>query len=79
MVDFFYLGQRLKTGNMPASACSTAFGGTGLPLLQLHSNLHDRAAMLPDYCNRMIASNYRSIRHSRFGNVVVATPRTALK
>jgi hypothetical protein len=79
MVDFFFFGQRLKTGVIPASACATVFGGTAIPLLQLDPNPKARRTLLPDYCNEVITSNYRLIRQSSFGPVMVPIGKSSLQ
>jgi hypothetical protein len=79
MVDFFFFGQRLKTGVMPASTCARAFDGAGISLLQLDPNSKFRQKLLPDYCNQMINSHYRSIRQSQFGPLLVPASRSSLK
>ena len=73
MVDFFFFGQRLKTGRLPASACAATFGGGTIPLVQLDPNPKARRKLLPEYCNEMITSNYRVIRQSSFGPLMVPT------
>jgi hypothetical protein len=79
MVDFFYFGQRLKTGIIPASTCIRAFDGSEIPLLQLDPNPQFRQKLLPEYCNEAITSHYRPIRESSFGPLLVPTGATALK
>lgn len=71
MVDFFFFGQRLKTGRLPASACAATFGGSTIPLVQLDPNPKARRKLLPEYCNAIITSNYRPIRQSSFGPLMV--------
>jgi hypothetical protein len=71
MVDFFFFGQRLKTGRLPASACAATFAGSTIPLVQLDPNPKARQKLLPEYCNAIISSNYRPLRQSSFGSLMV--------
>jgi hypothetical protein len=71
MVDFFYFGQRIRTGVIPLSACSRAFDGSEIPVVQLDPDPRIRAKLLPESCNETITSNYRIIRRSTFGPVLV--------
>ena len=75
MVDFFYFGQRLKTGILPRSACAAAFDGSGIPLLQLESNPKFRQKLLPAYCNEMILSHYKPLRESSLGPLLVPSAK----
>lgn len=70
-VDFFYLGQKLKTGTLPRSACAHAFGGGAISLVELDPVPEIRQKLLPDYCNDMINSRYRPIRESSFGPLLI--------
>jgi hypothetical protein len=70
LIDFFYFGQKLKTGVMPTSVCATTFNGD-IGLVQLDPNPKFRDKLLPPYCNDMIATQYRSIRESSFGPLLV--------
>lgn len=79
MVDFFYFGQRLKTGVLPASACAAAFGGSTIALVQLDPNPKARRKLLPEYCNDMITSNYRAVRQSSFGPLMVPIGSSSLQ
>jgi hypothetical protein len=80
MVDFFFFGQRLKTGVIPASACAATFGGeNAIPLVQLDPNPKARQKLLPDYCNQMITSHYRAIRQSSFGPLMVPIGSSSLQ
>ena len=79
MVDFFFFGQRLKTGVIPASTCATVFGSGMIPLVQLDPKPKARQRLLPEYCNEMIASNYRLIRESSFGPLMVPSGTSSLK
>jgi 6-pyruvoyl-tetrahydropterin synthase related domain len=79
MVDFFFLGQRLKTGIIPASTCARAFDGEGISLLELDPNPKFRQKLLPPYCNEMITSHYRPIRQSRFGPLLIPAGGSSLK
>jgi hypothetical protein len=71
MVDFFYLGQRLNTGALPLSACTRAFEGSEIALVQLEANLKYRQRVLPEYCNDIITSHYRAVRESSWGTFLV--------
>jgi hypothetical protein len=77
LIDFFYFGQKLKTGSVPMSACANTFSGGDIPLLQLDPNPNHRAKLLPDYCNDMISSRYRPIRESSFGPLMVPAGQSA--
>ena len=79
VVDFFFFGQRLKTGVIPASTCATVFGSGMIPLVQLDPKPKARQRLLPEYCNEMIASNYRLIRESSFGPLMVPSGTSSLK
>jgi hypothetical protein len=79
MVDFFFFGQRLKTGIIPAGTCATVFGSGMIPLVQLDPKPKARQRLLPEYCNEMITSNYRLIRESSFGPLMVPIGTSALK
>jgi hypothetical protein len=70
-VDFFYLGQKLKTGVLPMSACSETFEASGISLVQLLANPSFRRKLLPDYCNDEITSRFRAIHESSFGPLLV--------
>jgi hypothetical protein len=71
MMDFFYFGQKLKTGAVPMSACATAFESGGISLVQLDPRPSVRAKLLPDYCNELISAQYHSIRESSLGPLLV--------
>jgi hypothetical protein len=71
LIDFFYFGQKLKTGTMPMSACATAFRDADISLLQLDPNPKFRARLLPEYCNEMISARYKPILESSFGPLMV--------
>lgn len=67
MVDFFYFGQKLKTGVLPRSACADTFERGDIALVQLDPNPHYRAKLLPNDCDALIMSRYRLVRESNFG------------
>jgi hypothetical protein len=79
MVDFFFFGQRLKTGRLPASACAATFDGSTIPLVQLDPNPKARRKLLPEYCNAMISSNYTPLRQSSFGPLMVPIGNPSLQ
>jgi hypothetical protein len=79
MVDFFYLGQRIRTGVIPQSACSRAFDGSEIPVVQLDPNPRIREKLLPEYCNETITAHYRPIRRSTFGPLMVPNRRSFLR
>jgi hypothetical protein len=79
MVDFFFFGQRLKTGVIPASACAATFNGSTIPLVQLDPNPKARQKLLPEYCNEMITSHYKAIRQSSFGPLLVPSGNAPLQ
>lgn len=78
-VDFFYLGQKLKKGVIPAGACATVFGGKEIPLLELDPNVNFRKNLLPEYCTETILANYRVFRESTFGPLMVPNTEAAWK
>jgi len=67
MVDFFYFGQKLKTGVLPRTACADTFEHGDIALVQLESNPRYRAKLLPNDCDALIMSRYHSVRESNFG------------
>jgi hypothetical protein len=71
MVDFFYLGQELKTGVVPMSACADAFERSQISLVQLEANPRYRAKLLPSYCDALINAQYHPVRKSSFGPLLV--------
>jgi hypothetical protein len=71
MVDFFYFGQKLKTGVLPMSACADAFERGDISMVQLESNPRYRAKLLPTDCDELISAQYQSIRQSSFGPLLV--------
>jgi hypothetical protein len=71
MVDFFYFGQKLKTGVLPKSACATAFERGDIAMVQLESNPRYRAKLLPADCDELISARYHPIRQSSFGPLLV--------
>jgi len=66
-VDFFYFGQKLATGVLPRTACADTFEHGDIALVQLESNPHYRAKLLPNDCDALIMSRYHSVRESNFG------------
>jgi hypothetical protein len=74
-IDFFYLGQKLKTGVLPPSTCATTFQSGTIPLVQLDPNPKFRAKLLPPACNDLISAEYRPIRESSFGPLMVLAHR----
>jgi MFS family permease len=71
MMDFFYFGQKLKTGVLPMSACADAFESRDISLVQLEANPRFRAKLLPPDCDQFISAQYRPIRQSSFGPLLV--------
>jgi len=71
MVDFFYFGQKLKTGVLPKSACADAFERGDISMVQLESNPRYRAKLLPTDCDELITAQYHPIRQSSFGPLLV--------
>lgn len=67
MVDFFYFGQKLKTGLLPKSACANTFDSGKIALVQLDSNPRFRAKLLPADCDALIMSRYHLLGESNFG------------
>jgi hypothetical protein len=67
MVDFFYFGQKLKTGALPGTACADTFERSDISMVQLEHNPRWRAKLLPNDCDAWITSRYRPIRESNFG------------
>jgi hypothetical protein len=66
-VDFFYFGQKLKTGALPHTACADTFEHGDITMVQLESNPRSRAKLLPNDCDALITTQYRPIRQSDFG------------
>jgi 6-pyruvoyl-tetrahydropterin synthase related domain len=77
MMDFFYFGQKLKTGVLPTSACAETFERGDISMVQLDPNPRFRAKLLPAYCNELITAQYRPIRQSSFGPLLVHPGVTA--
>jgi MFS family permease len=71
MMDFFYFGQKLKTGVLPMSACAEAFERRDISLVQLEANPRFRAKLLPPDCDQLISAQYRPIRQSSYGPLLV--------
>jgi hypothetical protein len=71
VMDFFYFGQKLKTGVLPMSACDDTFQRDHIWLVQLYSNPRFRAKLLPSYCDDLISARYHPIRESSFGALLV--------
>lgn len=71
MVDFFYFGQKLKTGVVPMSACAATFERSSISLVQLEANQRYRAKLLPPYCDALIGAKYHAVRKSSFGPLLV--------
>lgn len=67
MMDFFYFGQKLKTGALPGTACADTFERGDIAMVQLEHNPRWRAKLLPNDCDAWITSRYRPIRESNFG------------
>jgi hypothetical protein len=66
-VDFFYFGQKLKTGALPHTACADTFEHGHITMVQLESNPRWRAKLLPNDCDALITTQYQPIRESNFG------------
>ncbi|HWM65670.1 MAG TPA: 6-pyruvoyl-tetrahydropterin synthase-related protein [Steroidobacteraceae bacterium] len=77
MMDFFYFGQKLKTGVLPRTACADAFEHGNISLVQLESNPRFRAKLLPNDCDALITSTYHSVHQSSFGPLLMRTGITA--
>lgn len=67
MVDFFYFGQKLKTGALPRTACADTFEHGDIAMVQLEHNPRWRAKLLPNDCDTLITTQYQPIRESNFG------------
>jgi hypothetical protein len=67
MVDFFYFGQKLKTGVLPGTACADTFEHGDIAMVQLEHNPRWRAKLLPNDCDALITTQYQPIRESNFG------------
>lgn len=70
MVDFFYFGQKLKTGALPRTACQNTFEHGDITLVQLFANPRWRAKLLPNDCDTLIMTEYQPVRESNFGPVL---------
>jgi hypothetical protein len=77
MVDFFYFGQKLKTGMLPQTACADTFENGNISLVQLESNPRYRAKLLPNDCDTLITSTYHSVHQSSFGPLLMRPGVTA--
>jgi hypothetical protein len=73
MVDFFYFGQKLKTGVLPHTACADTFEHGNIAMVQLEHNPRWRAKLLPNDCDTLITTRYRPIRESNFGPLLTFT------
>jgi MFS family permease len=73
MVDFFYFGQKLKTGVVPMSACATTFERSNISLVQLEANPRFRAKLLPSYCDALIGAHYHPVHTSSFGPLLTTS------
>ncbi|MBS0419163.1 MAG: glycosyltransferase family 39 protein [Proteobacteria bacterium] len=71
LMDFFYFGQKLKTGLLPPTACADTFEHGKIALVQLESNLRYRAKLLPHDCDALITSRYHPVRESNFGQLLM--------
>jgi hypothetical protein len=74
-LDFFNLGQKLKTGRIPLAICNRLFDGTRYSVLQLYSAPTDIDTRLPAACNRVIADHYDVVRKSINGVFLTARKR----
>jgi hypothetical protein len=66
-VDFFYFGQKLKTGVLPRTACADTFEHGDIAMVQLEANPRWRLKLLPNDCDALIMSQYHAVRESNFG------------
>ena len=66
-VDFFYFGQKLKTGVLPRTACADTFEHGNIAMVQLEANPRWRLKLLPNDCDTLITSYYQQVRVSNFG------------
>jgi hypothetical protein len=66
-VDFFYFGQKLKTGVLPRTACADTFEHGDIAMVQLEANPRWRLKLLPNDCDSLITSQYHPVRESNFG------------
>jgi len=76
-MDFFYFGQKIKTGVLPHTACADTFEHGDITLVQLESNPRWRAKLLPNDCDALIMQRYRPIRESNFGPLLARPGVTA--
>jgi hypothetical protein len=77
MMDFFYFGQKIKTGVLPRTACADTFEHGDITLVQLEPNPRWRAKLLPNDCDALIMHWYRPIRESNFGPLLARPGSTA--
>jgi len=77
MMDFFYFGQKIKTGVLPRTACADTFEHGDIRLVQLEANPRWRAKLLPNDCDALIMRRYRPIRESNFGPLLARPGVTA--
>jgi len=73
MLDFFYFGQKIKTGMLPRTACANTFESGRIALVQLDANPRYRAKLLADDCDTLIVSRYHRVRESNFGPILTST------
>jgi hypothetical protein len=66
-VDFFYFGQKLKTGVLPRTACADTFEHGDIDMVQLEENPRWRMKLLPNDCDALITRQYHRVRESNFG------------
>ena len=71
-IDLFTYGQKVATGALPATSCESVFRSTTLPLIQLQTVDRHGVALLPEQCQRIIDANYRALRTSDLGVLLVA-------
>ena len=77
MMDFFYFGQKIKTGVLPRTACADTFEHGDITLVQLEPNPRWRAKLLPNDCDALILHQYRPIHESNFGPLLARPGVTA--
>jgi hypothetical protein len=77
MIDFFYFGQKIKTGVLPRTACADTFEHGDITLVQLEANPRWRAKLLPNDCDALIMHRYHPIRESNFGPLLARPGVTA--
>jgi len=74
-IDFFNLGQKLKTGRVPMDACSVLFDGAHFSVIQMYTLPTTVDSRLPVACNRAMIEHYDVARVSINGVFLLPRPQ----